>query len=347
MKTIRETLREAPVRSRLLNTYIGGRSMAVFDIETTGLYPNSSRIMLTGILLPPEEDGAPGEILQFFAEDPSDEEELLRETLAVLCSRDMVMTYNGKSFDMPFLLKRAEKRGLLSEFPEVKRIYDLDLYPILKYHSQLPKVLSSLSQKSVEGYMGNSPMRKDEIDGYESIRRYQRWLISRDPELERTILLHNRDDVAQLFRLLPLLEQTDLDKAFYSFGFPGKNFTIRKTAVSGGELRIQAEGRVPLRDYISFPSQENPWSMSASASLNEAEVVFPLESIRKGTDILDVRTIFRSAGESPLNKKILTDAYPGFESGYLIVRDQGDFSYLGVNLFVKAFFESFGERLFR
>ena len=73
----------------------------VLDIETTGLDPSRNRFILGGLY-----DCSTCTIHQYFAEKRSEEPEALAGFLSVLDSLDMVITYNGRHFDMPFIEKR-------------------------------------------------------------------------------------------------------------------------------------------------------------------------------------------------------------------------------------------------
>jgi DNA polymerase III epsilon subunit-like protein len=75
------------------------------DIETTGLDPKVDRVIAVGLL---QGQGEPITLT-----DP-DEATLLRETLAALNRLDpeVVLTYNGISFDLPFLLERCRQHGI-------------------------------------------------------------------------------------------------------------------------------------------------------------------------------------------------------------------------------------------
>lgn len=82
-------------------TYFGGLSMGVLDIETSGLSPESSQVILVGILSARREDGALI-MKQFFAEDPGEEEALLKAVDRDYQNLDFLVTYNGRAFDLPF-----------------------------------------------------------------------------------------------------------------------------------------------------------------------------------------------------------------------------------------------------
>ena len=225
----------------------------MLDIETTGLTPARSKFVLGGLLTFAEDCTT---LKQFFAESAAEESRLLSLYLAEALQYDALITYNGARFDIPFLRERAERLGLPApDFP-----YNLDLYLVLNRFSALRKVLPNLKQKTVEEFMGLWPLRKDDISGAESARLYQEYLrlsknsirlesnanLESSTQLEigvnleesawlensarleniaakaalEAMLLHNRDDVLQLARLLPVLEKTDFHSAMYAFGFP-------------------------------------------------------------------------------------------------------------------------------
>ena len=168
MKRFKDEFNIDEFRSKVLDMYFGGLDLCVYDIETTGLFPRNDRIMLTG-LLTISNGRATAE--QFFAETLNDEKAVLEATLAVLKRADLVLTYNGRSFDMPFTATRAAKYGLKCDLP-----YDLDLFTVLSGYSEIKKFTGSLSQKSIEKFMGEAPGRDDRIDGRESIRLYEQYL---------------------------------------------------------------------------------------------------------------------------------------------------------------------------
>ena len=160
MKTITDNIQIPVYCSKLYDMYFGSKSFAVFDIETTGLSPANSKVVLTGILK--VNQNGQGFVQQFFADQTDDEEAVIRATMDALQDVDYVITYNGRHFDMPFMTKRAEKYGL--QFPD---LYNLDLYLLISGYAPFKEVLPGLKQKNIETYMGMSISRDDEISGKE------------------------------------------------------------------------------------------------------------------------------------------------------------------------------------
>ncbi len=231
MKILEATYDEKLFNYAPFDIYFGNKRGAVFDIETTGLSPKKASLILSGFVIP-KSDGRLC-LKQFFAESLDDEANVISETLKLLYELDYVVTYNGLSFDMPFVINRAKKYmadGLLpcdSRENTSKNIdiderlpYNLDLFRLLKRYSELRSFVPNLKQKTIENYLGLWDKRFDTIDGKESIDLYASYLASKNPLLLEKILLHNSDDVKQLYRLLAVLKKLDLHKAVCFEGFP-------------------------------------------------------------------------------------------------------------------------------
>jgi uncharacterized protein YprB with RNaseH-like and TPR domain len=323
MKIIKDELTIEKYESKAFNMYFGGLDLVVFDLETTGLFAGRDRIILSGMLMI---NGDRCTALQLFAEQNDDEREIVEKTIDILTGADAVVTYNGRSFDIPFLETRAQKYGL--KFSR-RDVYDLDLYFILSGYSDLKSQLNSLSQKSIERFCGLSDSRDDEINGYESVRLYERYLTVRSFELEKKILLHNHDDIVQLYRLLPVLRYADLHHAMFSQGFPAGRFIVTRIDLRSDGLHIKGQSRAEERDYISFPTEAMPCSIMISSSSSTLEVTIPSDRIGGGIPIIDVRALLG-------DKDTATDIekYPNIESGYLILKSDSHINHLEINAFI-------------
>lgn len=327
MKRFKDEFNIDEFRSKVLDMYFGGLDLCVYDIETTGLFPRNDRIMLTG-LLTISNGRATAE--QFFAETLNDEKAVLEATLAVLKRADLVLTYNGRSFDMPFTATRAAKYGLKCDLP-----YDLDLFTVLSGYSEIKKFTGSLSQKSIEKFMGEAPGRDDRIDGRESIRLYEQYLEMPSYALEKTIMLHNHDDICQLYKILPVIRQTDFHRAMSRMGFPAGDFIITNYKVNSGGLFVNAVKKKDPVDYISFPTEDAPYSLRMSSTDGSTELEMPGEIVGGSAVVIDAKTIL---GGTEVLKEL--EDYPSFESGYLILKNNNCINYFETNLFIKRFFET-------
>ena len=320
--------------SRLARTYLGGHSMAVLDLETTGLSASRNQVILSGIVLPAEKtllspEPVPAEAIQFFAEDPSQERDVLLATMDILSDTDIIITYNGRSFDMPFLFRRADQYSIRHDL----HAYDLDLFSVVSGYTDLKNVIGSLRQKNLEIFMGLSQQRQDEISGGDSVRMYQNYAAGKDPQLLRKILLHNHDDILQLARLLPVIEKTDFHRAMYSLGFPAPAGTVRRLDLTASDFRIHftAPSGQMMPDYISFPTESMPCQITASSASGICEVNIPVEHIVRNVAVIDAHRLLGDSVPASLS------SMPAYESGYLVMNQAQRLNYTEINAFVMEF----------
>ena len=232
------------------NPYLKNLKTTVFDIETTGLYPYKDRLISASFC-----DPADGSLTQFFLDDPSDEERIVRQTLDELSRYDAVITYNGDRFDLPFILTRAKKHGIAESLPF---FWAIDLYKWVKKYWPPAPMMESLSQKSLEDALGLTQRRTDEIGGAQCIDLYARWSQIGDESAKDKILLHNGDDVRQLGRIGHSLSSLPYHKICFENGFmtDGKNKAlISKSAMTASSLRIEGKteaGKMPADIYNDF-----------------------------------------------------------------------------------------------
>ena len=204
MEVITREIKTEYFSNAILDEYFEGRSFCTYDKETLGLDPRRAPVILAGMMCVSPDGTA--QVKQFFLEEPEEEHILLDRIVEELNKYDYIVTFNGHRFDIPYVEKRYKM--IYHCLPDV-RPYDLDLYLVIKGHSGLKETLPSLRQKCIEEYMGLASERDDEISGGESVQLYYEYLLEEDPALKesikKTILLHNYDDVVQLYRLLPIL----------------------------------------------------------------------------------------------------------------------------------------------
>lgn len=325
MKTLTGEINIEPYKSKAFDIYFKGKSFAVFDIETTGLSPSGSKIILSGLLTV---KGDICQVSQFFASDYNDEKEIVEKTVEIINSVDFIVTYNGRQFDIPFLKKRAAKHDV--DFND--SVYNLDLYSVVRTSSPLRKMLPDLKQKSLEAFMGTADLRRDEISGGESIKLYNRYMQHPSLDLEKKILLHNHDDVVQLYKLLNVISKIDFHKAMYINGFPAGNYTVRSIDVGRWEMSVTADQNIkePI-NYMSFSTDEMPYTLMMNAADKKVELVFPCEN-EADASYFDIAPIF-SDSEAFMK-------YPSVQNGYIITVNSGQINYLEINSFLIRFFSS-------
>lgn len=272
MKILDEIYTESEFTHAPFDFYFKGKKGAVFDIETTGLSPRNHALILSGFVIPQKD----GSFLckQIFAESLSEEDQVIEKTLCILKDLDYIVTYNGISFDIPFLEKRMHKAG----FAKTDMPYNLDMYKIIRNFSDIKRFTPNLRQKTIENYLGLWQDRADEIDGGASVELYMSYLITRDSDCERQILLHNSDDVKQLYRILRALYQCDVHHAMCQSGFPIDNdVRIENISLKKERLTVTASVKDKYTDYRSFDDERGIY-----ISLFNGDLKININLIREG-----------------------------------------------------------------
>lgn len=197
----------------------------LFDIETTGLSPRHDRVVLIGFL---RFDTSGNPVLnQLFLESEEREAELLDAFGRIAAASDFYITYNGGSFDVPFLNRRMQKHGLPIRLDP---FYNVDLLQIFRKSLPYPG-LPDFKLKTLETHLGLD--RQDVLSGRESVAFYKSYLKDRDPLKKEKILLHNAEDVLNLFEILKLLERIETPERFFDFS---------------QEIHLEGHGRFRLLD---------------------------------------------------------------------------------------------------
>lgn len=166
-----------------------------FDIETTGFSSRSCFVYLIGCAC--YENGS-WQILQFLAETPEQEEQVLSAFLALSSHYSRVFHFNGSTFDVPFLQARCKKYRLPA--PCFDR--QTDLYRIVSPYKNLLH-LPGCRQKQLEEYVGLH--RADPFSGGDLVEVYHTYAQNGDEKLKEVLLTHNREDLTGLVQLSCLL----------------------------------------------------------------------------------------------------------------------------------------------
>jgi len=98
---------QADVLRSAAQKMLGSDSLVFLDLETTGF--SSTPVFLAGTVF--EHDGAMRS-LQYLARDYSEERALLGLLDQLMSRFDTCVTFNGKSFDMPYIRDRAKYHGV-------------------------------------------------------------------------------------------------------------------------------------------------------------------------------------------------------------------------------------------
>lgn len=164
-----------------------------FDIETTGLSADISAITLIGCC------DLDGNITQWFNEDGFSQKQILSDFLMFIKPYKTLITFNGKTFDLPFLTAKIKEFKLDASFDDYEH---LDLYQILKPYKNLWG-LKNFRQKNLEEYLALD--RTDKLSGKKLIKTYQNYLEKGDTKDKEAVLLHNREDLLGLRNIYSLM----------------------------------------------------------------------------------------------------------------------------------------------
>ncbi|HIX72590.1 MAG TPA: ribonuclease H-like domain-containing protein [Candidatus Anaerobutyricum stercoripullorum] len=213
-------------------------SYTFLDIETTGLKRDTTILYLIGCGF--HTDGG-FHIIQWFNDDGVSEPEMLAALRDFLASRPSpLFTFNGESFDIPYLNRHYELNEMAYRLPEKD---SLDLYRALRPFQALFH-LSRGTQKDWEAFLGID--REDPYRGGQLISFYKKYLRTKDTDLLDLLLLHNMEDIRGMEALLPLTACVDLLQ---------HTFLLENVSLSGELL----------------PDAENPGADADCAALTEKE----------------------------------------------------------------------------
>ena len=203
MEKIVETLSGSKINKYdMVTKYFGDKTVMMFDIETTGLSPISSFTYLIGVNV--FKDGK-WDIIQLFNDDGTSEPDIIREFHSIISEADVLIEFNGDTFDIPYIRKRMntiESRFHISMTDNFSEVVPYDLLKMIrKYKFALG--LPNVKQKTVEKYLGIN--RVDMYNGGQLIDVYLGYLAARDEKSKKLVLRHNRDDMEGMIFLSSIL----------------------------------------------------------------------------------------------------------------------------------------------
>ena len=331
MKIFNETYKDKQLALSFFDTYFKGKKYAIFDIETTGLSPKNCQVILSGFVVP-NGDGT-FQMIQYFAESLSEEAKVLSATAKIIDQMDFIITFNGKTFDMPFVEKRMELLNINS-LKNPTDVYNLDIYKIVRQFSDIKKFVPNLKQKTLENFLGLYETRADLIDGGTSVDQYFEYLETHDTELERTILLHNSDDVMQLNRLCNILKKVDFHRAMATCGFPCVKTNVHEVKLLKQTLKIT--GSTQLNDSVIYLDE-----LSLKVDISHGDMQINLKvNQQDGLVFVDLNGLFDNFSDN------WSDIISDFENcnglyleHFLMLKVDNEINYKAMNLLAKYLIE--------
>ncbi|MCL6588326.1 MAG: ribonuclease H-like domain-containing protein [Firmicutes bacterium] len=177
-----------------LLSFFAPETIKFIDIETTGLY-YLHPVFLVGIL---QFKGGEGRICQFLARSFDEEGAVLHAALGELAGAEVIVSFNGRSFDLPYLKGRMRFHGLDQKTP----LLHLDLLRPARqnYRGVLPNCrLLTIEQEVLK------QGRDSDIPGAQVASYYYRYLDTQDRSYLDPILRHNALDLLSMAKFLGLL----------------------------------------------------------------------------------------------------------------------------------------------
>jgi uncharacterized protein YprB with RNaseH-like and TPR domain len=174
---------------------------ALIDTETAGFHGRP--LFLIGLV---RYDGDDLILTQYFARDYTQEAALLGQFASLLPQVDLMISFNGKAFDWPFIRDRMVYHRLRTE----SSFAHLDLlHPSRRrWRAQLP----NCQLKTLERHLCGR-WRSGDVPSHEIPQRYHCYVREQDARVIAPVFHHNRLDLITMVELLVALSSggTDID----------------------------------------------------------------------------------------------------------------------------------------
>lgn len=258
------------------------KTYCFFDIETTGFSRYKDKVILIGILYP---TSTGMKIIQLFADKLEDENELLVKFIGLVSKFDVLVSFNGDIFDIPFLNKRFKYNNIDYLIDNKKNI---DLLKVVRNHKDLLE-LDNCKLKSVEKSLGIN--RNDTISGKESVDYYYKYVANKDTNLKKIILNHNYDDIYYLPRILKvydLIEEKSIINESIHFNDYKIDFhiDIRNINFEGEKLIIRGKTNILNINNQVYYKDNYVFKWTPSSGLFELSIIIKTGKLSSGKSCL-------------------------------------------------------------
>jgi uncharacterized protein YprB with RNaseH-like and TPR domain len=191
--------------------------VVVMDLETTGFW--GCPVFLVGLLF---QEGGELVTRQLLARDYAEEALILRAAAELLASRKLLITFNGKSYDVPCLRERSVVHRVADR---IRRLAHVDvLHPARRrYRGKFSDCRLQTLERSVLGIT-----RTGDIPSAEIPAAYHDFVATRDGEALGPILHHGRIDLLTTIGLFVDLARSEA---------PRNGLRPARVARSAGEER--------------------------------------------------------------------------------------------------------------
>lgn len=217
MYFVEKTFSDIILDFSLLPKEFDAENSIFFDIETSGLSPKNSPVFLIGLMFFKKHEAI---FRQYFSNSVEEEIYILNAFVDDVKCFETIYHFNGLSFDIPFINKRLAYHGIKYQ---LNKDDSFDIFQVVKKHKEILG-LESCRLKSVEEYLGI--FREDDLSGKEVADSYKKYVNTKSHFLRDKILLHNEEDILNLYKILPILkiidsknQKTDVEILDFSINF--------------------------------------------------------------------------------------------------------------------------------
>ena len=228
------------------------KNICFFDIETTGLSRMKNNIYLIGLVY---KEGNSYKAIQWLDDNGKSEKKMIESFIEVSAKYDVLINYNGNSFDIPFIEAKAEKYGF--EF-NIENFISFDIYKEI-HRYKLFFGLDNLKQKSIELFL--RIFRTDEYDGGRLIEVYYQFLKNHSKDLLNLLLLHNYDDICGLVEICDIFSYVKMAEG---------DFLVNGYKLSDDCLIIECNLNNRLK--VQFSARNDSFYVSAGNDIMKIQV---------------------------------------------------------------------------
>jgi len=172
--------------------------LLVLDLETTGLGRGQTIAFMIGLGF---YEAGQFVVEQLFLPEPEGEASSFDRLIQLLKEKQVLITFNGKTFDIPVLESRILYNQIWLDLRSKEHIDLLHLARRL-WKNKIPSCALETIEYYIMGYIREKEL---EIDGGLIPQTYFQYLINGDAELMRRVFVHNRFDILHTAALFTLI----------------------------------------------------------------------------------------------------------------------------------------------
>jgi uncharacterized protein YprB with RNaseH-like and TPR domain len=222
------------------------------DAETTGLSTTAGTVaFLIGVGYV---EGDCFKVHQFFLPDYADEPPMLEAVADLVDGKTVVVSFNGKAFDLPLLEARYVLQRMTTPFAGMRH---LDLLHVSRRFWRgrfVDNTLQTLEKELLSVY------RYNDTPGYLIPQLFFDYLRTGEPEPLAGVMLHNRLDIVTLLFLMNTVQTYLEDAPRFDYYSPLDALMIAKHLTRKGEIEAAVE--VASRQFSSKMKHETELSLA-------------------------------------------------------------------------------------